>query len=143
MGKSMSKLLVLVGLFGLCLSPSVVRAGGGEGIPSLNDINSMKYELADGESYQIGGVITFLSDGQPYLKVDLKLQPWLATSKRVQFPYYPLTGGADFWKTYNGQKVAYMCIASGQVVGGQYVIVLQPVEGTNPISSLEPSRDRR
>ena len=142
MGKYMSKILILAGAvvlsMGLSLSAQLSYArGGGENIPSLNDINSMKYELADGEAYQIGGVITFLSDGQPYLKVDLKMQPWLATSKRAGFPYYHLAGGADFWRTYNGQRVAYMCIASGQIIGGNYVLVLQPVEGASSSDSLK------
>jgi hypothetical protein len=113
-----------------------VRGGnGGEHIPSLNDISTMKFELSDGEAYQIGGDIVMMGN-QPYLKVDLKAQPWLATASRVSFPYYPLAGGVSFWGNYVGKHVAYLCIASGDIVGGEYQISLRPIKSNSCDESM-------
>lgn len=46
-----------------------------------------KYELAENETYILNGFIVN-QDGKPYFKVDFNSQPWLATSKRTQFPYF-------------------------------------------------------
>jgi hypothetical protein len=118
-----------------------IGGNGGEGVPTLNDLSSIKVELADGEAYTLAGNIAFLADGQPYLKVDLKQQPWLANSKRISFPYYALTGGADFWRSYEGNAVQYMCIAAGTIASdGEYQISLKPVKslGDSLISDTIP-----
>jgi hypothetical protein len=102
-------------------------SGGGENIPSLNDINTMKFELADGEAYQIAGEIV-MTGNQPYLLVDLKAQPWLATPQRVSFPYYALSGSSAFWVNYVGKHVAYLCVAEGDIINGEYQITLRPIK---------------
>jgi hypothetical protein len=135
MGKSLVKkvglLFVLLNVTG---AVSFAR-GGGENIPSLNDINTMKFELSDGEAYQIAGDIVML-DNQPYLKVDLKAQPWLATNQRISFPYYALQGGNSFWNNYVGMHVAYLCLAAGDIVGGEYQISLKPIKNDSCDDSM-------
>jgi hypothetical protein len=114
-----------------------VRGGnGGEHIPSLNDINTMKFELSDGEAYQIAGDIVMLGN-QAYLKVDLKAQPWLATNSRVSFPYYALQGGNGFWANYIGKHVAYLCLAQGDIIGGQYQLSLAPIKNASCDESIQ------
>jgi hypothetical protein len=130
MGKNLMKSFgLLFVLVGVMATLNVARAGGngGEHIPSLNDINTMKFELSDGEAYQIAGDIVMLGN-QAYLMVDLKAQPWLATNIRVSFPYYALTGGNSFWANYVGQHVAYLCLAEGDIVGGEYQLSLRPIK---------------
>jgi hypothetical protein len=135
----MGKALVgKIGLFFVLLSVTgaVSNArGGGENIPSLNDINTMKFELADGEAYQIAGDIVML-DNQAYLKVDLKAQPWLATNQRVSFPYYALAGSNSFWENYIGKHVAYLCLAAGDIIGGEYQISLRPIKSNSCDDSM-------
>lgn len=109
---------------------------GGEHIPSLNDINTMKFELSDGEAYQIAGDVVMMGN-QPYLKVDLKAQPWLATNQRVSFPYYALSGSNSFWANYVGKTIAYLCLAAGDIVDGEYQISLRPIRNASCESLIQ------
>ena len=118
----------------------------GGGIPSLNNLANTKAELADGEVYNLSGTIVFLNDGLPYLQVDMKKYPWLANAKRIAFPYYQLSGEADFWHRYEGNHVQYICLAAGGFITAadgtpSYAIALNPAKGS-PDESMTLDEDR-
>jgi len=69
-----------------CVVPKV----DGDKVPfPLREANT-KFELAENETYLLNGYIV-TQQGKTYFKVDFDSQPWLATRKRLQFPYFPLS----------------------------------------------------
>jgi len=94
-----------------------------------------KVELADGELYTLEGRILVDADGSLYLNVDLRKHPWLANAKRVQNPYYRIAGNAAQWQQYVGRTILLVATAHVVVGGGQYEIVLAPVN-SDPSHSI-------
>jgi len=68
-----------------CVVPKV----DGDKVPfPLREANT-KFELAENETYLLNGYI-ITQQGKPYFRVDFDSQPWLATHKRLQFPYFAI-----------------------------------------------------
>ena len=66
-----------------CVVPKV----DGERVPFPIQKANTKFELSEGETYLLNGTLVVM-DGQVYFKLDLEIQPWLATARVVQFPYF-------------------------------------------------------
>lgn len=73
-----------------------------------------KMELADGEYYNLVGVVKFIS-GMPWFQVDLNVHKWLANNKRKTVPFYPVMNMGSNWKQYEGQYVQVLVKAIGRV----------------------------
>ena len=132
--KKQLKAIVVLGLLGCVLQSTSAFAQGyrvnlgstencvipkidGERVPfPLQKANS-KFELAEGETYLINGTLVFLS-GQVFLKVDFNTQPWLATSKLVQNPYFPVSSvNPGAVRRYNGRVVQMAVLAQHDTDG--------------------------
>ena len=123
-----------------------VTGGTGSEIPTPFDLNR-RVELADGEEYLLVGKIVFKTiatvDGirvRPYFAVDLNQHPWLASAKRKEMPFYPLSAPYARWKTFDGVRVKMSSIARGRITadnprgGVEYQIELS----VSPRGTLEP-----
>jgi hypothetical protein len=89
----------------------------GDKVPfPLRNANT-KFELAENETYLLNGYVVNY-EGKTYFKVDFETQPWLATSKRVQFPYFVISA----------EDVAAMKGASSDLV--QMAVVTRKSDGT-------------
>lgn len=107
------------------------KFGGGGEIPHPFERVNQKVELADGEKYLLFGKVEFIN-GRPFLHVNLDLLPWLATHNRMTFPYYALSGSADYWHQFIATDMRITAIAHGVLQanprgGATYVIVLSPI----------------
>ena len=113
------------------------RAGGGGGVPSPRMIASTNHhvELADGELYTLEGRLVVDSTGALYFNVDLRKHPWLASAERVKNPYYAVEADPSAWQAYVGKRILLVAVARVVVGGGEYQIVLQPVND-NPDHSI-------
>ena len=108
--------------------------GGGIDVPTpFQCVPAVKFELAEGEVYHLIGTVVFMAQSEhskrkPYLKLNLAAQPWLASTKRVHFPYYQLEGNPHLWKNRMGLEVEQAFKAHGHIVptenGHEYVISL-------------------
>ncbi|MBI2712540.1 MAG: hypothetical protein HYX41_06790 [Bdellovibrio sp.] len=105
---------------GLTLDP-YASGGGGHDVPTPFEVVNSKAELADGEVYQLAGVVFFdLSFSEigyaraPFFNVDLNYSPWLANRARRAFPYYELEEGFD-WSRIEGKRVVALVRAHGKV----------------------------
>jgi len=84
---------------GMCAVPKI----DGDKVPfPLRNANT-KYELAENETYLLNGVLSS-QDGKVLFKIDFDSQPWLATQKRTQFPYF-LINTAEQVAKFNGSLV--------------------------------------
>lgn len=111
--------------FGVILLQStfaLALGGGGHDVPTPFEFVNSKFELADGEIYQLAGRIVSETEwtsydraAQAYLEVDLNYTPWLASAKRISFPYYPLNAGYP-WESLEGRKVVLLVRAHGKAV---------------------------
>jgi len=110
------------------------KGGGGE-VPVPFGLNQ-KAELATDELYVLMGKILIYSqkgmEPRAFFQIDLQDHPWLASEKRINYPYYPIEGSAYTWKSYAGRKVKLMARAHGKIVtvSGklEYVIFLEPIQ---------------
>ena len=68
-----------------CVIPKV----DGERVPFPLRAANTKFELSQDETYLLNGTLIAMS-GKVYFKVDFNAQPWLATEKLLQFPYFPV-----------------------------------------------------
>ncbi len=84
-----------------CVIPKV----DGERVPfPLKNANT-KFELAENETYILNGTIV-QQDGKSFFKVDFNSQPWLATQKRTQFPFFMIdTADTTMMKKFDGNLV--------------------------------------
>lgn len=83
----------------------VIPAIDGENVPfPLRQANT-KFELSQNQTYILNGTLVQMK-GVVYLKVDFTSQPWLATEKLLQFPYFPMDSisAKDVYK-YAGKLV--------------------------------------
>jgi hypothetical protein len=106
------------------------RGGGGE-MPRFMP-GDTKVELANGEKYSLKGTIEVRATG-PFLRIDLKAQPWLATTARVKSPYYRLTSGSINWNRFRGQRVI--------VLGTAHYAIYSDRTRTRVDVYFEPSSD--
>lgn len=104
------------------LAKSCFEGGGGHDVPTPFEVVNSKFELADGEIYQLTGNIVFEKDvlgdtiyRKPYLAVDLSYTPWLRNKGRARFPYYPLDESYA-WRELEGKKVILLVRAHGKIV---------------------------
>lgn len=80
-----------------------------------------KFELAENETYILNGFIVN-QDGKAFFKVDFNSQPWLATQKRTQFPFFMIdTNDTTMMKKFNGNLVQMAVVVRKKDVssGGQ------------------------
>ena len=68
-----------------CVVPKV----DGERVPFPLQKANTKFELSENETYLLNGTLVSMNN-KTYLKVDFNSQPWLATQKLVQFPYFEI-----------------------------------------------------
>lgn len=66
-----------------CLIPKI----DGERVPFPLRFANTKFHLVENETYLLNGTVVTMN-GKFYLKVDFASQPWLATEKVLQFPYF-------------------------------------------------------
>jgi hypothetical protein len=92
---------------------------GGDKVPfPLRNANS-KFELAENETYLLNGHV-MQNEGKLYFKVDFETQPWLATAKRVQFPYFLISAeDASEMKGVSNELVQMAVIARKADVSSQ------------------------
>lgn len=85
----------------MCVIPKI----DGERVPfPLKNANS-KFELAENETYILNGTIVH-QNGKSFFRVDFNSQPWLATQKRTQFPFFLIDSkAATVMKKFNGHLV--------------------------------------
>ncbi len=84
-------------------------------IPIPFSSTNQKVELADEEVYTLVGAVAFIND-RPHLKIDLEFHPWLATTYRMAFPFYPLTWTTlTTWQRLKGQKIRGVFRAKSQI----------------------------
>lgn len=110
--------------------------GDGDELPPiyLNGTN-LKVELADGENYDLVGEVVYI-DAIPYFKADRKLHPWLANSKRLRDPYYPVNTVDDtLLKELEGRKIRCAFRAKGSIGYNRsgkidYILTLFPANKT-------------
>jgi hypothetical protein len=69
-----------------CVIPRVE----GERVPFPLQKANTKFELAQGETYLLNGMLV-VSSGKVYLKLDFVSQPWLATDRMTAHPYLEVT----------------------------------------------------
>lgn len=62
----------------------------GDKVPFPLRSANTRFELAENETYILNGYVVSQS-GKTYFQVDFESQPWLATSKRMQFPYFAVS----------------------------------------------------
>ncbi len=66
-----------------CVVPKV----DGERVPFPLQKANTKFNLSENETYLLNGSLMIMN-GQIYFRVDFTSQPWLATQKMVEFPYF-------------------------------------------------------
>jgi|GEM_PF-2904152 len=135
----MTKAWVVAGAIFLGLAQtgfSSTLRGGDHGGPSPFEGMNQRFELADGEYYTLYGTIMIAPSAngqspQAYLRVDLTREHWLASSRRIEMPFYPIEGDVSFWQKYEHRTVKFPCQAEGKIVTGSdgqahYYIFLRP-----------------
>lgn len=85
---------------GICVIPKI----DGDKVPFPLKSANTKFELAESETYLLNGFIT-PQDGKLLFKVDFDSQPWLATQKRTQFPYFLINASDTITKRFDGALV--------------------------------------
>ena len=101
---------------GMCAVPKI----DGDKVPfPLKNANT-KFELAENETYLLNGTI-LSQDGKMLFRVDFNSQPWLATQKRAQFPYFLINATDTVVKKLNGSLVQMAVVVRKNEVaaGGQ------------------------
>ncbi len=68
-----------------CVIPKV----DGERVPFPLRAANTKFELSENQTYLLNGTLVQINS-QVLFQVDFTTQPWLATEKLMQFPYFPV-----------------------------------------------------
>lgn len=101
----------------MCVIPKI----DGDKVPfPLKNANT-KFELAENETYILNGFIV-QHEGKAFFKVDFNSQPWLATQKRTQFPFFMIdSNDTTLMKKFNGNLVQMAVVVRKKDVstGGQ------------------------
>ncbi len=85
----------------VCIIPKI----DGDKVPFPLKTANTKFELAENETYILNGTLVEM-EGKSFFKVDFNSQPWLATQKRSQFPYFMIDhNDVSMMKKYNGNLV--------------------------------------
>lgn len=94
-----------------CVIPKV----NGEHVPFPVRAANTKFNLAQGETYLLNGTLVQMNN-KPFLKIDFVSQPWLATERMLQFPYFPLDSvTAAQIAQYAGKMVQMAVVADKNV----------------------------
>jgi hypothetical protein len=92
-------------------SVCVIPAVDGERVPFPLRAANTKFELAENETYLLNGTLVQI-EGTVYFKVDFDTQPWLATEKLLEFPYFPVDSmTAKDINKYSGALVQIAVVA--------------------------------
>ena len=90
-----------------CVIPKVE----GETLPFPLRMANTKFELSENQTYLLNGTLVQIQ-GQILFKVDFYSQPWLATEKLMQFPYFPVDAvTAKQANHYVGQLIQIAVVA--------------------------------
>lgn len=101
----------------ICVIPKI----DGDKVPFPLKTANTKFELAENETYILNGFIVN-QDGKAFFRVDFNSQPWLATQKRTQFPFFMIDANdTTLMKKFNGNLVQMAVIVRKKDVstGGQ------------------------
>ena len=101
----------------VCVIPKI----DGERVPFPLKSANTKFELAENETYILNGTIV-QQDGKSFFKVDFNSQPWLATQKRSQFPFFLIdSNDTTMMKKFSGNLVQMAVVVRKKDVssGGQ------------------------
>ena len=103
----------------------------GERIPFPLRKANTKFELAENETYLLNGTIVTMN-GKSFFKVDFNSQPWLATEKLLQNPYFPVDESTIQVRNMSGRVVQLAVVAhqndtGSQIEGGNSALKLVPI----------------
>jgi len=100
----------------ICVIPKI----DGDKVPFPLKAANTKFELAENETYLLNGTIVS-QDGKVLFKLDFNSQPWLATNKRAQFPYFLVDATETIVRKFNGSLVQMAVVVRKNEVqsGGQ------------------------
>ena len=112
-------------------SACVVPKLEGERIPFPLRKANTKFELAENETYLLTGMVVMMN-GRSYFRVDFNSQPWLATEKMLQNPYFPVDEATISVGQANGRLVQVAVVARkndalSQSEGGNTALKLEPI----------------
>lgn len=93
-----------------CVIPKV----DGERVPFPLRAANTKFELAQDETYLINGTLTKIAN-KVYLHVDFASQPWLATEKMMQFPYFAVDSLTESDMSYYTGKLVQVAVVARKV----------------------------
>jgi len=101
---------------GMCAVPKI----DGDKVPFPLKAANTKFELAENETYILNGTIV-AQGGKMLFRVDFTSQPWLATQKRAQFPYFLINATDSVVQKLNGSLVQMAVVVRKNEVaaGGQ------------------------
>ena len=90
-----------------CLIPKI----DGERVPFPIRSANTKFELSPNQTYLLNGTLVQMQ-GQVFFKVDFDSQPWLATEKLLEFPYFQMPSVQSRLVThYSGALVQIAVVA--------------------------------
>lgn len=116
-----------------CVIPKV----DGERVPFPLRKANTKFELAENETYLLNGTIVSRG-GRSYFKVDFNSQPWLATERMLQNPFFPVDDSTISVGQHNGRLVQLAVVAhlndQSNQIEGSTPLKLVPILPANPIS---------
>jgi hypothetical protein len=116
--------------------------GGGTERPWPLEWRKTRFELADGEFYNLIGTI-YAADGKAFFVIDTARQPWLANKRRVEKDgAYPLTVKKSVVEAFQGRLVKLRVGARGAIRAtagaGVYEITLRAMEDPVLVEDLCP-----
>jgi hypothetical protein len=116
-----------------CVIPKV----DGERVPFPLRKANTKFELAENETYLLNGTIVSRG-GRSFFRVDFNSQPWLATERMLQNPFFPVDDSAIQVGQHNGRLVQLAVVAhmNDQVsqIEGSTPLKLVPILPATPFS---------
>ena len=123
------------------LSPMPFGGGPGE-VPTPFEVNQL-VELADGEQYVLAGRLVTQRTGRVVFRVDLQQHPWLANSRRVKSPFYPIdNAGGILLDKYvdSGADIRMRVMARIAIVGtcGSPTVQLRVLPMSEPVPATVP-----
>ncbi len=69
-----------------------------------------RVELAPGEKYVLTGIVNIIAN-DPYLEINLRKHPYLASASRRHEPFYRIEAPAAQWKKYSGREISVVATA--------------------------------
>ena len=97
-----------------CVIPKV----DGERVPFPLRAANTKFELSENQTYLLNGTLVQINS-QVLFQVDFTTQPWLATEKLMQFPYFPVDSlTAKDVLRYKGQLIQLAVFAQKNDIKG-------------------------